>query len=393
MKGVLTVALVDPQDNTRERLKDVLLAMDTVWLDAECSRLDSAEDIIEQTRPDVAIVGLEPEPERAFALVAHLTAAQPDCAVLVTSEGEDAQSILRSMRAGAKEFLKRPVAAEVLADAIARLSLSNRKDDQAEATTSEVITVAGAGGGVGTTTLAVNLGCALARVPNASAVLVDLDLALGDADVCLDLLPEYTLADVTTNISRLDVQLLKRSLTKHSSGLFLLPRPSEMQEAGTINGSHVQRIVGLLKAVFRYVVIDTSKAFQGPGLTAMDLADDILLLTQLDLPCLRNAVRVLMMLGRREGMGDKVHVVLNRLGLEDGEISIRKAEQTIGRGVTWRIPNDWFTVNGARNTGAPLHLFAPKSKVAQAIADVATHWHTPAEVPATRRRGLFSFLS
>ena len=392
MKGVVTVAIVDPQDSTRERLKEMLLGMDTVWLEAECSRPDLALDVVTQSRPDVVVVGLDPDAPRALEFVAKLTEANPDCCVLVTSSRDDSQQILQSMRAGAKEYLKQPIATDELVGAVERLGLQTSRGDPAQPETSKVIAVVGATGGVGATTLAVNLGCCLAQPPNASTVLVDLDLALGDADVCLDVLPEYTLADVVTNISRLDLQLLKRSLSKHASGLFLLPRPAEMQEAGLISGSHVQRTVGLLKAVFRYVVIDTSKSFQEPDLVAMDLADEILIVTQLDVPCLRNVVRILMALGQRDGAAERAQVVLNRLGLEDGEISIKKAEQTIGREIAWRIPNDWHTVVGSRNSGVPLHLFAPKNKVTQAVAGIAARWNGDAPVEVPRRRGIFSFL-
>lgn len=90
--------------------------------------------------------------------------------------------------------------------------------------------VAGASGGVGCTSLAVNLSCILASNPQNTVALVDLDLAVGDADVFLDTIPEYSLIDVTQNVSRLDFQLLKKSLTKHSSGLYLLPRPVQLQD-------------------------------------------------------------------------------------------------------------------------------------------------------------------
>ncbi len=94
--------------------------------------------------------------------------------------------------------------------------------------------MAGATGGVGATSIAVNLACVLAADPNNSVVLMDLDVALGDADVFLDTIPEYTLADVAQNVERLDLTLLKRSLTKHSSGVHLLPRPMQLDDVRQI---------------------------------------------------------------------------------------------------------------------------------------------------------------
>ena len=138
------------------------------------------------------------------------------------------------MRAGAKEFLSQPVRLEDLVQALGRIGTrgSSRGVNRARGCTA--IAIAGATGGVGTTSLAVNLGCVLAAEERNSVVLVDLDLCLGDADVCLDTIPDYTLVDVAQNATRLDFTLLKRSLTKHSSGLFLLPRPVQLDDIDLI---------------------------------------------------------------------------------------------------------------------------------------------------------------
>ena len=130
-----------------------------------------------------------------------------------------------------------------------------------KARSSTVIAVAGATGGVGATSLAVNLGCILAANQENSVALVDIDLCLGDADVFLDTIPDYTLVDVAQNVTRLDFTLLKRSLTKHASGLYLLPRPIQLEDASLITPDDLRRVVGLLKATFSHVIIDLSKSY------------------------------------------------------------------------------------------------------------------------------------
>src|SRR6185436_7005764 len=97
--------------------------------------------------------------------------------------------------------------------------------------------------------------------PKKSAALIDLDLCLGDADVFLDAIPDFTLVDVAQNVSRLDFSLLKRSLTKHSSGLYLLPRPVQMEDMALITPDDLQRVIGLMKATFSHLVIDLSKGY------------------------------------------------------------------------------------------------------------------------------------
>ncbi len=122
------------------------------------------------------------------------------------------------------------------------------------------------------------------RQPENSVALVDLDLALGDADVFLDSIPDYSLLDVTENVSRLDFQLLRKSLTKHASGLYLLPRPVQLQDLSAINPESLRKVIGLLRASFTHVVIDTSKSFSEVDLAAMELVNEVALIVQLDSP-------------------------------------------------------------------------------------------------------------
>ncbi len=179
-------------------------------------------------------------------------------------------------------------------------------------------------GGVGTTSLAVNLGCILARDVRNSVALVDLDLCLGDADVFLDTIPDYTLVDVAQNVTRLDFSLLKRSLTKHSSGLYLLPRPVQLEDVALVTPEDLQRVIGLLKATFTHLVLDLSKSYGPLDMVALEMATQILLVTQLDLPCLRNVVRLMMSFDDMEGLAEKVKIVVNRAGLDTGRSRSRR---------------------------------------------------------------------
>src|SRR5206468_2692043 len=153
----------------------------------------------------------------------QLRAVSPRMPILAISGRADAQTILQALKNGARQFLTQPVVLEDLLKALQEL----RGNDGAEGpsrSSSLVIAVLGSRGGVGCTSLAVNLGCSLAADEGNNVALIDLDLALGDADVALDLsIPTYTLGDVAQNMARLDMQSLKRSLYQHTTGLALLP--------------------------------------------------------------------------------------------------------------------------------------------------------------------------
>ncbi len=371
MSNVLRLAIVDPNDTTRDALKSMLLGMDIVWLEAECSRYEFFADVVGQTTPDIGVVSIDHDAEKALQLIADLRDSAPLCSILVISTSTDGQLILQALRAGAKEFLTQPLGVEDLVAAIERIGNQRYGTGGGKARGCKVIAVAGATGGVGTTSLAVNLGCALAKRSSLSVALIDLDLSVGDADVFLDTIPDYTLVDVAQNISRLDFTLLKRSLTKHPSGLYLLPRPVKLQDTSLITPDDLHRVIGLLKATFSHLIFDLSKSYSEVDMVALQAAEHILLLTQLDLPCLRNVVRVLMSLDEADGFKEKIQVVVNRAGLQDGQISLKKAQETIGREINWQIPNDYRTMAEVRNNGVPLINQAPTAGITQAVLALA----------------------
>ena len=371
MTNVLRIALVDPNDGTRESLKAMLLGMDTVWLEADCSRYEFFPDVIEQTNPDVGVITLDSDPDKAIQLIQQLSTDASETAILAASEDTDGQLILKTIRAGAREFLTLPVSNEDLSGALQRVSQQKFGTSEGGGRSCEVICVAGATGGVGTTSTAVNLGCVLAADSHNSVALLDLDLALGDADVFLDSIPDYTLADVVQNVSRLDIQLLKRSLTKHGSGLYLLPRPVELHDTAAITEDSIRKVIGLLKASFTHLIIDLSKTYSQVDMAAIESSNRVLLVTQLDLPCLRNVVRLMMSFEEIEGLKNKVEILVNRAGLDSGQISLKKAKETLGRDVFALLPNDYRTMVEVRNNGVPLIVQAPKAAITQAIRELA----------------------
>ncbi|MGD9645007.1 MAG: CpaE family protein [Pirellulales bacterium] len=396
MKNVLRLAIVDPSDASRNALKATLLGMDMIWLEAECSRYEFFADVISQTQPDIGIVALDSSPDKAVSLINRIARESPTASLLAISSSTDGNLILRAMRAGAKEFLTQPLRLEDLVAALDRIGAQRRGGSESQNRGCTVIAVAGSTGGVGSTSLAVNLGCTLAQHESNSVALLDLDMSLGDADVLLDTIPDYTLLDVAQNVERLDFSLLKRSLTKHSSGLFLLPRPVQMEDAAHISPEDLQRVIGLLKATFTHLILDLSKSYNPIDRMAMQSADHVLVVTQLDLPCLRNVVRLMASFAEMEGILEKVKIVVNRYGLESGQISLKKAQDTIGREIYWKLPNDYRTMVEVRNNGVPLIEQSPKAKLTQAIvglSDALSHGQHPLDAGESDGPGKASSFS
>lgn len=396
MNNVVRLAMVDPRDQSRSSIKNLLLGIDTVWLEAECARYEFFTDIVTQTQPDIALISLDADPQSGLMVVAEVHRESPDCQILVVSSSQEGSIILQAMRNGAKEFLNAPLNLDDFMAALDRIdNVGGGKDGKIKG--SNVMSVIGASGGVGCTSLGINLGCALAANEANSVAIIDLDLSLGDADVWLDIIPDYTIQDVAENVNRLDYSMLKRSLTQHDSGVFLLPRPVHMDEHAPMSPEELQRVIALLKATFTHLLIDLSKNFSPMDMAALQVSDQILLVTQLDLPCLRNVVRISQFLEDRE-LGDKLKIVVNRVGLGDSQISLGKALDTIGREVFWQVPNEFSPVIESRNNGVPLITEFPKAKITRAIQQLATKIDDSIRSDSTdggdekKKSGLFSFL-
>jgi pilus assembly protein CpaE len=243
--------------------------------------------------------------------------------------------------------------------------------------TSQVIAVVGAHGGVGSTTLAVNLSCNLATEPDFAVALVDLDLALGDAGVHLAISPHYTIADLSANIDKLDLNFLKRSMVPHEgSKISVLDRPMQIGDLNGIEDAHVERVLNLLKLSYTHLVLDLSKRFTPIDVAALAVADVVLVVTQLELSCVLNTTRILAALNSIENVGERVRLVLNKAGAEEADeeqhrIGAKKAEEIIGKPFAWQIPFDARATNGARSEGVPLSKYAPRSRACMAIQNIA----------------------
>src|SRR4029077_16362123 len=171
--------------------------------------------------------------------------------------------------------------------------------------------------------------------------------------------------------------------------------PVRIEELGMIHEEHLQRAIGLLRASYSHMILDLSKSFTVTDYTAMRMSDEILLVTQLELTSLRNTVRILLTMESEEGLTEKIKVVVNRVGSDytEGDISLAKAEETIGKPIYWQIPNDFKAMMGARNAGVPLLTHAPRSKAHLSVLQLAQALigKAAAAEPAKKSRGFFSF--
>ena len=375
------IAIVDPNEASRESLRTLLLGVDFVWLEAECARYDYFFDVVQQATPDLVIVALDAERPKALGMIQLLSSQYPKLPIITISS--DSQTLLQSLQKGARHFLSPPIGLEDLVATLRKVLHESGTIESAgigQTTGGKangmVISVIGSRGGVGCTSLAVNLGATLAADPGNAVALLDLDLALGDADIAIDLpgSENISLADLARNIERLDMNYLRRALVKHTAtGLSVLRHPVELSEVGSIHEGHVERILNLLKISYTHLVLDLSKALLPTDIMSLRMSDVILLVTQLELSSLRNVVRMVHTLSVEGDLGDRIRVIVNRAGsehLEEG-ITIKKAEEVIGKPIFWQIPNDAKPMISSRVAGMPLVKHSPKCRAQQSIQGLA----------------------
>jgi len=310
-------------------------------------------------RPAAVIIELDPQPEPALALIGRINAVNPNTVIICASRNSSPDLILRSLRAGAREFLRLPLIAEEFGTVLERTEAicSGRKSETKKH--GRTIAVFSSKGGSGVSFVATNLAAAM-QTPT---VLVDLNLQAGDLDLFLGVESRFSIADLIKNRARLDDSLLKSYLTPHSTRLSLLASPHEAAAADDIEPKHVFEAIEVLRERYDYVIIDPQHTFDGITLTALDQADDIILLLTLDIPSVRSAQRALALFNRLGYPRKKVHVVVNRM-CKQVDLDVPQVERFLDEKVFGTVQNDYRMVVKSINLGKPLVESQPTSAVA-----------------------------
>lgn len=371
---MLHVAIVDSVDETREVLhREISACSDIAWLEADCQRYDVFIQVVQAHEPHVAMVSVDGDPGAAVPLVHDLNQRFPRLAVVAVGSNTDARFASDLIRAGARDYVLFPPRPGEIQEVLTRIAATSSPTQRKSVKTSsqrKAICFAGTDGGIGTTTLAVNLGCILAQDPNYNVCLIDLDLSLGDAHVLLDISPRCTLTQLIDSVDALDVSYLKRAVAKHASGLHVVPHPDRLSDLGHFTPQHITKLITMLKRNFTHVLIDLSKGYTPLDQAALDACDDVLMVMQPDMNSLYNLMRLQESLDEHRGLSEKIRLVVNRVGA-DFALSIDKAEATIGKKIEYQIYNDTRTATFARDNGKPLYEHARGTRMFQAMVHLA----------------------
>ena len=326
------------------------------------------------TRPaDLLIFELGDDTEKDFQVINSLLDVDAIGEVFYTSRHSDPAVLVQAMRTGGKEFFSQPIKEKEVRQALEKLRERRDKTRIKEPVKiGQIIELLGSKGGVGTTTVAVNLAVSLAEMKGAHSVaLIDRNMLFGEVPLFLEIKPNYHWGEITKNISRLDSTFLMNILSKHSSGVYVLPSPASLNGHDPATPEIMGHLLSLMQSMFDFVVIDGGQSLDETSLKMLEMSDTVLLVSILSLPCLSNTKKLLRSFHSLSYPSrERIKVIINR-HLKNPEISVKDSEVAIDQKIFWTIPNDYRRTLSAINQGKPLSELASKAPITKSVRELA----------------------
>ena len=344
--------------------------------------------------PAVIILELEDNPEQTFGVIREMGKVAKGTEIFLTSSTLDSAVLLEGMRAGAKEFLAQPIQKKEVEDAFERfferLNAGNIKNvEQKKA--GKMLAFFGGKGGVGTTSIAVNLAAALLNLPTKpSVVLVDVNQHGGDLPIYLDLQPNHSFRDIASDLTRLDHAFLIRVLTKCENGLQVLASGYDDLSTGRLSPACVEKTLALLESSFDYIILDCGHVLDLTTKKTLEIADLIFVTSALMVPVVHRTKRILELLRGSGFPPQKICLVMNRYLSAEKDV-LQETEDILKQKAHWLVPNDYPSVSQAVNSGKSIIETAPKSSVGKSYMNFARSFDEQSNM-SQGKSSVFSWL-
>ncbi len=305
--------------------------------------------------PDLALVDIRGDAPSGMAAIERLRGSFPNAAIFAVAGRTEPELILQAMRAGANEFFTWPPAEEPFHGAVRRTAARRESTQASNKLPSTTLVFFGAKGGVGTTTVAVNCAVDLARLTKRQTIIVDLKTCLGEVSLFLGVRPRFTVLDAVENLHRLDRDFLRELVIRHKSGLEILAASEQFDRPNAQDAGAIEELFRVLSRSHDYVVVDAGNAVNSVSLAALYAADNIFLVTNPDVPSVRNAQRLVERVRQLGASAERIRIVLNRFS-DSLMIGPRQIETALGYSIDHMFPSDYKAVSTALNSGVPLAL-------------------------------------
>ena len=362
MDNNLNVLLIDRDENSRSVIKAYLTEIEGVGIAAEFFDFEEGFKLAGNSGRCIVVVDVSENLDRISSAIKELKTLNSEAFVVALSNRASADVIIKALRSGAKEFIAKPVIktefVEIFKSIIKDINSEEAKD------TCKIISTFSNKGGIGKTSIAVNLAVELAQMSKEKVALIDLNLQLGDVATFLDMTPPFAMDYIADNINNLDEDELLKAMTRYkNTSLYVIADPLNIDKSKDITAEQIKNILTALKKTFSYIVIDIGTNIDSKTITALDFSDLVLLIAIVNLPAIRSTQRCMELFDKLGYNADKIKLVLNRY-MENEDIKTSDIEEVVKQKVYWKIPNNYLIMMSAINKGVPVNEINPDSNVA-----------------------------
>lgn len=398
-RGPMTLVTLSRSDDFSGTITGLLAGVEAIRIQSRVGDLGSDEQGLAPAieAADVLLVDIQNDDERELRQLGRIIErGRGRRAVIATAANLSSQGIRGLIRQGVDDFVPQPIAKDDLVEAV-RSARTKLRQARGSAGLGKVIAVSRAKGGMGASTMATHIALALGekrhrKDPEKQVALLDLDLQFGDLGLMLDLEPSSEMVEIMRDPQRLDSDLLRSSMVRHGSGLSVLPAPAELVPLEAFSTSAAVKLVELAREEFDYVVLDLPLAAPRWLEGVLRQADQLVLVTQLNVAAIRQTRRLLDVL-KEEGLYDlPVSVVMNRYVWRLSERSrINQAIKALGQPFAHYLPDDPGLALEALNRGTPLFELRRRAKLCRSLRAFAgscvtlLQQHDDASATATAR--------
>ena len=385
MSEQIRVVIVDDISETREHLTKLLSFESDIQVVGTASSGDEAVELAGKLAPDILLMDINMPGMDGIATTERVSATFPATSIIMMSVQGEADYLRRSMLAGAREFLVKPFSSDELTTSIRQVHAREKQKrsrmvmtvpgapggpGEAGRKDGRIVTLFAPKGGVGRTTLAVNLAVALAGEQRQAVTLVDGSFQFGDVGVLLNLNPKNkSIIDVVADPGATDEELVDTTLINHSTGIKVLLAPPSPEMAELVTVEQIRRVMGRLRATNDFTVIDLWPHFNDVTLALLDISDVILTILTLEISNIKN-IRLFLEVAEQLGYSDRIKLVLNRADSAFG-IRVADVESSVGRKIDHQVVSDGRTVVYALNRGVPFVWSNSQAPVSEDILKIS----------------------
>ncbi len=363
------VIIMDRDETSRVILKDYLSEIEGVQLAAEFVEYDMAFDYAAKNEC-IAVIDISDNELKAIEVISELNKVNKSAKIVAISNKTSTETIIKTMRAGAKEFITKPITKTQFSDTVRELS--NSPQTNSGDNSCKIISTFSNKGGIGKTSIAVNLAVEIAEMTKEKTALLDLNLQLGDVSTFLDLTPSFDVCYVVNNLANIDDTNITNALTRYkNTSLYVIADPINIEQSKEITAEQIKALIFELKKTFSYIIIDVGTNIDAKTTTALDMSDVILLTAIVNLPAVRNIQRCMNLFKKLNYPQEKIKLVLNRY-MENEEIKTSDIEEAVHGKVFWKIPNNYLTMMSAINKGVPVSAVSPDANISVNFRDFAS---------------------